>query len=387
MSFSELMEFPEVEETPLINLTSDGEVIKEKEDYDANVSDNGNIDLLSIVLEETDKENKVKSSMSDEDDIFGIKEILLQKEVELGQKAKKDVSDKKNKSNKFEKGKMTSEDLSSIVRRKVQNVLDNSDMSGRIDKGLLQAGLNRIWEIDAEYQNEILRGFMKDIRNIPSDYLDSYIERMRSIGSFFNPNDEYMKEVFGKEIMQPRYGIYESDESNKFCMRLMMPLRFFDGSVVGFVGYSPVENEEGRTIKYLYPRKEILEKSRILATEVDVFKKAIKDGYICLTDGYFDAFSLNVYGINAASLCGSALTEYHKLFLDKIKVKIIIPDNDKAGTKLEKKIKSVWRNSRAIHQSVTKDIDEYLSDSSRIKNFVEKFNWWRNIGFLGDLKL
>ena len=71
MSFSELMEFPEVEETPLINLTSDGEIIKEEEDYDVSVSDNGNIDLLSIVLEETDNENKVKSSLSDEDDIFG----------------------------------------------------------------------------------------------------------------------------------------------------------------------------------------------------------------------------------------------------------------------------------------------------------------------------
>lgn len=369
MSFAELMEFP-VEETPLIDLEEDS-YEEEREELDEEV------DLLSIVLDETDKENKINKSMENVDDIFGIKEVLLKKELNRSSKS----------NGKLKKGKMSSSELSEVVKRRVNVELQNSSLSDRIDRGFLQAGLDKIWNIDSEYQLEILKGFMRDIRNIPEEYLDKYVERMRLVGAFFNPNDEYMVEVFGKEIQQSRYGIYDSDESNKFCMRLMMPLRFFDGSVVGFVGYSPVENEEGRTIKYLYPRKEVLEKSRILATEVDVFKKSIKDGYICLTDGYFDAFSLNVYGVNAASLCGSALTEYHKLFLSRIRTKIIIPDNDKAGTKLEKKIKNTWRNSSAIHQAVTKDIDEYLCDSNRIKIFLKEFSEWRSRNFLGDLML
>lgn len=328
-------------------------------------------DLLSIVLDETEKEEKVAKGLVDTDDIFGLKEMLLSKSLESDEKLKK--------------GKMSEKQLKDMTSRKTGITLSEINILDQINKGFLQAGINKIWEVDGEYQEEILRDFMRDIRNIPENYLDDYINRLKSIGAFFNPNDEYMKIVFGSEITQSRYGIYDSDESNKYTMRLMMPLRFFDNSIVGFVGYSPVENTEGRTIKYLYPRKEVLEKSRILATEVDVFKKAINDGYICLTDGYFDAFSLNVYGINAASLCGSAVTKYHKLFLSKIKTKIIIPDNDKAGTKLEKTIKTLWPNSRAIHQSETKDIDEFLGNSMNIEKMKKSFNDWEKRGFLQDL--
>lgn len=355
---------------PLIDL-SGSDLVNDFEDSEEETEEGSMLDMLSIVLNETEKEEKVAEELGSSNDIFGIKEVLLSKNLD--------------NEDKLQKGKMTEKQLKNLTARRSVASLSEMNILDQIEKGFLQAGINKIWEVDGEYQESILRGFMKDIRNIPEEYLDTYVSRLKSIGAFFNPNDEYMKVIFGSEITQSRYGIYDSDESNKYTMRLMMPLRFFDGSIVGFVGYSPVENSEGRTIKYLYPRKEILEKSRILATEVDVFKKAISDGYICLTDGYFDAFSLNVYGINATSLCGSAVTKYHKLFLSKIKTKIIIPDNDKAGTKLEKTVKTLWPNSRAIHQSVTKDIDEFLSNSDSIKKISEEFESWRNRGFLQDL--
>lgn len=341
---------------------------KEEKEFDP-------LDMLSIVLNETEKEETIAKELEGTDDIFGIKEMLMSKSINM------------ESNNKFKKGKMTERDLEIMVSRKSQASLTELNINEQISKGLLQAGINKIWELDGEYQEDILSNFMKDIRNVPEDYLKDYVSRLKSIGAFFNPNDEYMEEVFGSEITQSRYGIYESDGSNKYTMRLMMPLRFFDNSVVGFVGYSPVENTEGRTIKYLYPRKEVLEKSRILATEVDVFRRAIKDGYICLTDGYFDAFSLSVYGINAASLCGSAITKFHKIFLSKIKTKIIIPDNDKAGTKLEKIVKTLWPNSKAIYQSCTKDIDEYLCNSAHIKHICSEFEEWKMRGFLSDLDL
>lgn len=347
------------------------------DEYDESSSSSDEIaspmDLLSIVLDETDKENTVRKALSDTDDILGLKEIYLSKNVELESQSKK--------------GKMTDQQLSSITNRSNKVELTGLNFSSQVAHGLLQAGLNRIWEIDGEYQSDILHNFMKDIRGVPSEYLDKYVDRLRSVGAFFNPNDDYMREVFGSEITQSQYGIYNDVGENRYTMRLMMPLRFFDNSIVGFVGYSPVENTEGRTIKYLYPRKEILEKSRILATEVEVMKKSIEEGYICLTDGYFDAFSLNVYGINAASLCGSAVTKYHKLFLSKIKTKIIIPDNDKAGTKLESTIKSLWPNSRAIHQTETKDIDEFLGNYGNIEKICSKFESWKSRGFLYDLNL
>ena len=368
MSVSEMLSTDFDEEfEPLIDL-SGSNLVEEGNDEE---NEEDPFDMLSIVLNETEKEEKVAKGLEDTDDIFGLKEMLLAKSLESDEKLKK--------------GKMSEKQLKDMTSRKTGITLSEINIIDQINKGFLQAGLNKIWEMDGEYQEEILRDFMRDIRNIPENYLDAYVNRLKSIGAFFNPNDEYMKIVFGSEITQSRYGIYDSDESNKYTMRLMMPLRFFDNSIVGFVGYSPVENTEGRTIKYLYPRKEVLEKSRILATEVDVFKKAINDGYICLTDGYFDAFSLNVYGINAASLCGSAVTKYHKLFLSKIKTKIIIPDNDKAGTKLEKTIKTLWPNSRAIHQSETKDIDEFLGNSSNIEKICKSFNDWGRRGFLQDL--
>lgn len=369
MSMAELMQSNfEEEYEPLIDLGGSDEENSGNEE-----SLSSPMDLLSIVLDETEKENTVKKALSDTDDIFGLKEVLLNKSIELESQTKK--------------GKMTDQQLKNITSRTKEVKLTGLNFSEQISHGLLKSGLDRIWELDGEYQEDILHDFMQDIRGIPKDYLDKYVERLKSIGAFFNPNDDYMKTVFGSEITQPRYGIYDDAEENRYTMRLMMPLRFFDGSIVGFVGYSPVENTEGRTIKYLYPRKEVLEKSRILATEVNVFKKAMEDGYICLTDGYFDAFSLNVYGINAASLCGSAVTKFHKLFLSKIKTKIIIPDNDKAGTKLEGVIKNLWPNSRAIHQAETKDIDEFLGKAENIEKMCGEFKNWRNRGFIGDLML
>lgn len=359
----------EEEYKPLIDLGSESTEVEVEED---SFDEEGELDLLSIVLEEEDKIEKVKTSLSDSEDIFGLKEHFLKNKLDRESEVKK--------------GKMTSIQLERMTGRKNENELTVGSSGMLLDTGVLETGLSRIWEIDSEYQEEMLNLFMGDIRKIPEEYLNKYVAELKRIKAFFNPNDEYMVKVFGEEIKSPRYGLYV-DDFNKFSMRLMMPLRFLDGTLVGFVGYSPVENEEGRTIKYLYPRKEILEKSRILAIDPENFKESLKDGYICLTDGYFDAFSLNVYGIHAASLCGSAVTEYHKLLLSKFKKRIIIPDNDSAGTKLERIVKGLWRNSSAIHQNVTKDIDEYLCDASRIVQITEKFSEWKSRRFIGDLCL
>lgn len=359
----------EEEYKPLIDLGSESAEVEVDED---SFDEEGELDLLSIVLEEEEKIEKVKTSLSDSEDIFGLKEHFLKNKLDRESEVKK--------------GKMTSIQLERMTERQNENELTVGSSGMLLDTGVLETGLNRIWEIDSEYQEEMLNLFMGDIRKIPEEYLKKYVAELKRIKAFFNPNDEYMVKVFGEEIKSPRYGLYV-DDFNKFSMRLMMPLRFLDGTLVGFVGYSPVENEEGRTIKYLYPRKEILEKSRILAIDPENFKESLKDGYICLTDGYFDAFSLNVYGIHAASLCGSAVTEYHKLLLSKFKKRIIIPDNDSAGTKLERIVKGLWRNSSAIHQNVTKDIDEYLCDASRIVQITEKFSEWKSRRFIGDLCL
>jgi DNA primase len=174
-------------------------------------------------------------------------------------------------------------------------------------------------------------------------------------------------------------GIYVG-EMCKLTYRLAMPVRLLDDTIVGFIGYTDKDdfNENNESfIKYLYPPKYVLKKSKYMYVTRQEFKKAIEEDYICIVDGLFDQKALEACGINAVSLCGSALTGEHKLYLDAIKHKIIIADNDSAGRKLASDIKAVWPTAVEIYQTQTKDIDAFLRIASRmtvLKNTIELMN-------------
>ena len=305
--------------------------------------------ILSEIEEEEERQRDLQSAVPD---IFGLKEAKKNKSSKPTQKEFLDLVDGVTK--KHENDRITKPKQNGIGSRKLY--------TGGTVSDFFMNGMQKVWDMDGDYQEDLIRLLMSEIRNVPECILDDYVKYLKGMHAFMNVNEEYMPTIFGESIRSVEYGVFESEVENRYDGRFMMPLQFLDNTVQGFVGWSPVDNPLEPSIKYLYPKKEILTKANVLFCTKDIFKKALQDGYLCLTDGLFDSISLNVIGINAASFCGSAITEFHKYALSKIKHKIIVPDNDTAGTKLWNNAKFLMSNVHAIIQAETKDIDDYLKD-------------------------
>lgn len=248
----------------------------------------------------------------------------------------------------------------------------------------LSEGLKKIWTEDREYQTCALKNILQMVRGVEDGAVENLLNYLIADGMFYVPNDIYMSEIFGEEIKDMNYGIYLGDIC-KLTYRLAIPVRLLDDSIVGFIGYSNKDDfNDGNEgfIKYLYPPKNVLKKSNYLYITRTEFKKALEDNYICIVDGLFDQKSLEASGINAVSLCGSALTDMHKLYLDRIKHKIVIADNDSAGRKLVKDIKKVWSNAVEIIQYDTKDIDSFLTTPSRVLLLKDTIKRMKREGFI-----
>lgn len=336
------------------------------------------LDDFDIILNEIEEEEeRQKDLQSAVPDIFGLKETKRSKSSKPTQKEFLDLVD--GVTQKHENDRISKPRQNGIGSRKLY--------TGGTVSDFFMNGLQKVWEMDSDYQEDLTRLLMTEIRKVPECILDDYVEYLKGMNSFMNVNEEYMPVIFGDSIRSVEYGVFESEVENRYDGRFMIPLRFLDNTIQGFVGWSPVDNPLEPTIKYLYPKKEILKKANILFCTQDVYRRALRDGYLCLTDGLFDAISLNVIGINAASFCGSAITEFHKYALSKIKHKIIVPDNDEAGTKLYNNAKFLMSNVHAITQTETKDIDDYLKDEERINKLKSEFELWKSVGFIGNLTL
>lgn len=250
-------------------------------------------------------------------------------------------------------------------------------------------GIKKIWTEDIEYQTAALNGILEHIRGVQGDARDRLFEYMKSDGMFYVPSDIYMSEIFGDTIMEFNNGLYIG-EACKLCFRLAMPVRLLDNTIVGFIGYSNQDdfNEDNPAfVKYLYPPKYILQKSRYMYITRTEFEKALAEDYICIVDGLFDQKALAANGVNAVSLCGSAVTEYHKLYLDTIKHKVIIADNDAAGRKMAADLKRIWPTAVEIYQDRSKDIDSYIRTIEHITEVQQIIGLMRQEGFTLSHKL
>lgn len=250
--------------------------------------------------------------------------------------------------------------------------------------GYYEKGIERIWTEDADYQKIALNGILECIRNMQGEVKDNLLKYMVSDGMFYVPSDIYMSEIFGDTIMEYNNGVYIG-EACKLCFRLAMPVRLLDDTVVGFIGYSNKDdfNEDNQAfVKYLYPPKYILQKSRYMYITRKELLKALDDDYICIVDGLFDQKALVANGINAVSLCGSAVTEYHKLYLNSIKHKVVIADNDSAGRKMAADLKRIWPNVVEIYQDKSKDIDSYIKTPERVIEVRNIINLMKKEGFM-----
>ena len=250
-------------------------------------------------------------------------------------------------------------------------------------------GLNKLWTEDYNEQRYLLRSILENIRGLKGEALDNLLEYIIKEQMFYVPNDIFMCDVFGEEVKHYSNGIYFGDVCN-LCYRLAMPVRLLDNTVIGFIGYTnkdDFDDDNNAFIKYRYPPKYILQKNKYIYITRDEFKKAIDEQYICIVDGLFDQKSLEANGINAVSLCGSSVTEFHKLYLNSIKHKVIIADNDEAGRNMASYIKSVWTDAVEITQSETKDIDSFLHTPDKIKELKNLINTMKLEGFILNHRL
>lgn len=250
----------------------------------------------------------------------------------------------------------------------------------------LSLGITKIWEADEGFQTDCLRGILTQIRHHSNEGIsEMHFNYLKSQGAFFVHNDDYMVEYFGESIKDANFGIYTSFGRCTLAGRLAIPIRLFDDTVLGFIGYSnkPEDLDASAVfIKYLYPPKAIFNKGRYFYITPQEYKKAVEDGYICIVDGIFDKIILQCLGINAVSLCGSSLTQWHKYYLSFIKHKVVVADNDLAGRKLASYCKYSLPDCVEILQADAGDIDSLLRSDSALKNFMNCFEQMKQEDFI-----
>lgn len=243
-----------------------------------------------------------------------------------------------------------------------------------------------VWERDGEFQNDAMQGIVQNIRKVTDPSIGQLqVDYLKNLGAFYVPTNNYMKEYFGPDITNREYGIYNITFRCNLLERLAIPIRFMNGRVVGFIGYSSKPTDwpaDKSWIKYLYPSSDVLRKERYFFIEPQEYRKALADDYICIVDGLFDKMILQALGVNAVSLCGSALTVWHRYYLSFIKHKIVIGDNDQAGRKLFATCRSALSGCVEIRQPYTNDIDDFLKEESRIKVLLDTISEMKSEGFL-----
>lgn len=227
---------------------------------------------------------------------------------------------------------------------------------------MLASGIERIYKEDLEAQKHYINLICKEVRNMDSEILFK-------VNAFFVPNAEYMKEFFGSEILLPNYDCYDYYGTCKWTGHLVIPIKGVDGKIKGFTGYNPAvtlakrdgqeDDPLARLAKYKESSKALMDKSRFFLCPLG-FDKAMKDGYIIVIDGVFDALNVASFGFNTLSVLGSTLTDEILFCLSFIDVVYVAHDNDQAGLNLYNAIKMKLPKVYFIRQSKCKDIDEFI---------------------------
>lgn len=234
-----------------------------------------------------------------------------------------------------------------------------------------------VWEKDETFQRDVLTGFIRNIRGFGEELSGLALQDLIDDKMFYVPHDEYLIEKVGVHVKDARYGLYRGT----FCTlnsRLAIPLRVLDDTVIGYIGYTnqnDFHTDDASFIKYLYPSKTLFKKSNYLYITKAEYLKALREGYICIVDGIFDKRRLQSLGINACSLCGSTLTKNQAVYLEMIKHKVVIADNDDAGRKMAQACKRYLSNCVEIRQSDTNDIDDFLrrpENITKVKDLIEE---------------
>ena len=242
---------------------------------------------------------------------------------------------------------------------------------------MLESGIEKIYAEDFEAQKHFINVICTSVRKMNPEIL-------YKVKAFFVPNGEYMVKMFGYGIKHESYDCYDYNGNCKWVGHLVVPIRDILGNIKGFSGYNPAVTVNNRDenpdeiikqmSKYKESNKRLFDKSRFMLCPLGL-EKAIKDGYIIITDGFFDALSVASFDLNSAANLGSVLSKEVLFCLDLIGTKYVAYDNDKAGVAFYKELKTKLSNVYSITQSKCKDIDEFIRQYPEdFKQCVSKVN-------------
>lgn len=227
---------------------------------------------------------------------------------------------------------------------------------------MLESGIMKIYEEDLEAQKHFIGVICSKVRKMNPDILFK-------VNAFFVPNNDYMVKMFGYSIKHESYDCYDYYGNCKWMGHLVVPIRDINGVIKGFSGYNPAVTVNNRDenpdeiikqmSKYKESNKRLFDKSKYMLCPLGL-EKAINDGYIIITDGFFDALSVASFDLNSAANLGSNLTEEVLFCLDLVDTKYVAYDNDNAGIAFYKELKGKLSNVYSITQNKCKDIDEFI---------------------------
>lgn len=242
---------------------------------------------------------------------------------------------------------------------------------------VIKKGIQKIREIDSKVQDEFINIICKDVRGMDS-------EIVHRANAFYVPNDDYMIVMFGEILKNSQYDCYLIDGTCRWLNNLVFPITDLAGNVVGLAGYNPhnylqAKETGDKSLNYYgYSNKDLFIKGNYLYCLDRVYKKALAQGYLIITDGLFDCLSLSSYDYLAAALLGSNVNEQvlaQLTFIDRI---ILAHDNDEAGLRLARFLTKKLNNVVCVKQKYTKDVDDLLKTSYKdnylamLDNIIQK---------------
>lgn len=226
---------------------------------------------------------------------------------------------------------------------------------------MLDFGVNNIYENDYKSQEHFINVICREVRSMRPNILFD-------LKAFYVPNHKYMIDYFGGEIAYPTYDCYLPSGVCKWTGHLVIPIRDISGKVRGFTGYNPLVtlNKEGhdkldKLPKYKESSKVLMDKSKFGLCPLGL-DKAIKDGYVIVTDGVFDALNIADCGFNSYCILGSSLVEELLFCLSFVEHVYVAHDNDNAGLTLFNNLKRKFPSVIPIRQRLYKDIDEFIKN-------------------------
>lgn len=216
---------------------------------------------------------------------------------------------------------------------------------------------NLVVEDDMESQSYYLQLVSKR-RNISVEYL-------QSIGMIFIPNNNYIYHYLGEEAKSYNCGLYYNDTC-PWTNFFLIPIMDLSGEIQGLVGWDVYNKFREETLgeqglaAYKCSPSTVFKRDKYFLCDVDCLKEKFDCRTIFVTDGVFDAVSLNYRGVPAIALLGSSFSPEIIYFLSWYKNIYVCADNDAAGNRLYSRLKKSLSGVHKVVQNKYKDIEELL---------------------------